>query len=160
MINFNFTAWIPFWPGRVDVFQQTQKAGDNTATDTELHLTGFGIPRVSRTEECLPESSCFMEKKSDGENISMHVKALNLFELQFGISINGTHCCGSRQGGSTLNRFLSWGRSQMLISVEHSILSPLRAILWLKRSASCCDLLQRRPGVIFDHLMAETRFWQ
>lgn len=114
-------------------FSKTQKAGDNTATDTELHLTGFGIPRVSRTEECLPESSCFMgKKKSDGENIGMHVKALNPFELQFGISINGTHWCGSRQAGSTLNRFLSWGGSQMLISVEHSILSPLRAILWLK----------------------------
>lgn len=70
----------------------------------------------------------------------MHIKALHLFELQSGIWIDGAHW----QARSTLNWFLSWGGSQMLISVEHSILSPLRAILWLKicppqiRSASSC----------------------
>lgn len=51
MINFNFTAWIPFWPGRVDLYQQTQKASD----DKQGHRTSFdGIWDTERIEECLP----------------------------------------------------------------------------------------------------------
>lgn len=79
----------------------------------------------------------------DGANIGTHVKALHLF----GISIDGTHWCGSRRTRFTLNCFLSWGGSQMLLSVEYSI--PWRAILWLKNLPSAdkiCDLLQWRPA--------------
>lgn len=100
MINFNFTAWIPFWPGRVDLFQQTQKAGDDKQVHRYRHWTSFDWIWDSKSKQNRGvfafKSFCFMEKKkekkkSDGENVGMHVKALHLFELQSGISIDGTH---------------------------------------------------------------------
>lgn len=40
IIIFHFTAWIPFWPGRVDLFQQHKRGGRwRTNTDNELQLT-------------------------------------------------------------------------------------------------------------------------
>lgn len=156
MINFNFTAWIPFWPGRVDLYQQTRKAGDDKQWHRYRHRTSFDwIWDTERTEECLP--SKVYGKEMEG-NSGVRV-CLNL-------SLTEHMNVAPDDPPPTFNCCLTWRGSQVLIRVERSILSPWRAILWLKicpprvRSASGGGQLPRRPGGIFDRLAAETRFWQ
>lgn len=124
-------------------FSKHKKAGDN---NRDRHRTSFDWIWDIR-EWAEPKSVCLKapviwgekKKKSDGENIGMHVKALHLFELQSGVWIDGTHWCGSRQARP------SWGGRKTLISVEHSILSPLRAIL-LAESLNSADEIDLPPA--------------
>lgn len=83
-INFNFTAWIPFWPGRVDfVWANTKGRRDDKQGHGYGHWTSLDWIWDCESESWgavafkAPVLWREKKKKSDGENIGEHV-----FELR------------------------------------------------------------------------------